>query len=568
MASGGVAPTKKQVEDVVRGTNLGDLGPAWIDDLVGLVQSKLSSSCDSTDASEPSTPSDVPSTPSSELSEPPDWFPGSKPFQATVEDEDCSTAKERSPGSMASQRPSSNTSRRRPPKLDSSNTSMRPPTCLKDAPLEKTKSSNPPFAPSAPSSPKLRPTVHFSERPPPRLNSRVLARSDSAAKTNSVPELSVVDLQWGRLFTGCGEPTTRLRQVLRGLANYINAEYEPKNSVVITPGKLYTFYKRCQLDVELYPFQVIFDCSSRKPMRCLELFYQDLRCEYHLVQGESRDRPYIPALTSDGFVNWMSAFIQASPDAEAKRLDGIMAALPIEADSEAPNEKPERLPKQLSRHLFPSRPHERTCQYVSNALKVWYDAQGLSNSRPPSYLDAFRNLFARSLSPRPRDRDRREDRGQGSARDDRETFIEVIEVPPGHSSDSQRSSGPYPRTRDWDEYSTRSSRSSRSSGKVLVEEASRHSRDASPRRRHHRHHRREGSPRPSKHRHSGAASGYASSLPRTTPPSSREGSPKASANRAENYAFFQGRESGPTYEGILRETPTTRRTQRASRHRA
>lgn len=318
-------------------------------------------------------------------------------------------------------------------------------------------------------------------------------------------------------------------------------------------------------------------------MQCLELLYQDLRCEYHLVQGESRDRPYIPALTTDGFVNWMSAFIQASPGSEARRLDGIMATLPIDADSETPSDKPERLPKQLSRHLFPSKPHESTRQCVSSALKVWYDALGLSSSRPPSYLGAFRNLFARSLSPKPRDRGRREDRSQGSAaREDRETFIEVIEVPPSHSSNSQRSSRSYHRTRDWDEHSTRSLRSSRSSGKVLVEEASRHSRAESPRRRQHRHHhRREGSPRPSKHQSSrhdenrrvesrdsrrSAASEYASSQPRTTPPSSREGSPKALTNRAENYAFFQGRESGSAHEGILRETPATKRTQRASRH--
>ncbi|KAF4508406.1 hypothetical protein G6O67_004789 [Ophiocordyceps sinensis] len=544
MSVGGVALTKKQVEDVVRGTKLGALDPVWLDGFVDLVQSKLSSSCDSTDASEPSTPSDGPSTPSSELGEALDWIPRSKPFQATVEDEDCSTTKEGGLGSMISERPCSNTSRRRPPKPSS-----RPPTCLKNVPLERVKSSTPPFAPSppsssAPGSPKLRPTVHFSERPPPKLNSRTLARPDSAAKTNCAPELSVVDLQWGRLFTGCGEPTTRLRQVLRGLANYINAECKPANSIVMTPEKLYAFYKKCQIDGELYPFQIIFDCGSRKPMQCLELLYQDLRCEYHLVQGESRDRPYIPALTTDGFVNWMSAFIQASPGSEARRLDGIMATLPIDADSETPSDKPERLPKQLSRHLFPSKPHESTRQCVSSALKVW---------------------------------------SQGSAaREDRETFIEVIEVPPSHSSNSQRSSRSYHRTRDWDEHSTRSLRSSRSSGKVLVEEASRHSRAESPRRRQHRHHhRREGSPRPSKHQSSrhdenrrvesrdsrrSAASGYASSQPRTTPPSSREGSPKALTNRAENYAFFQGRESGSAHEGILRETPATKRTQRASRH--
>lgn len=320
---------------------------------------------------------------------------------------------------------------------------------------------------------------------------------------------------------------------------------------------------------------VIFDCCSRKPMRTLELLFRDLRCEYHLVQGATRDRPYIPALTSDGFVNWMSAFIQANHDAEAKRLNIIMATFPVEAEGDILDGKPERLPKQLSRHLFPSQRHEGTRQCVDNALQIWYDILGLSTSNPPSCLAPFRALFCRSLSPKPRDRGRREDRGPPAARENRETYIEVIEVPPVHASSSHhRSSRSYHGTRDWNDHA-------RSSGKVSVEEASRHGRDESPRR-HHRHHchGREGSPRASKQRHAGrdrnrhaeprdavrgVMSGYASPLPATTSPSSREGSPKSSADRAHNYAFFQRRESGPTYGEILREAPAAKRPQRAVR---
>ncbi|PHH76314.1 hypothetical protein CDD83_4269 [Cordyceps sp. RAO-2017] len=272
MASSCIVPTKKQVEDVVRGTNFGDLKQAWIDDIVDLVQSKLSSSSDSTDVSESPTPSDGPSTPSSDFSDRSEWLANPKPFQATVEDDDCCSIKEsNAPSVVESDRPCSNTSRRRPPYLTPSHSYPQPSssTYPKDtsavkAPspasshgnpsLQKAKPPPPPVS-SAPSSPKLRPTVHFSERPAPRLHHRAPARSEASDKSSAGPELSIVDLQWGRLFTGYGEPTTRLRQVLRGLADYINAEYEPKNSLVITPGKLHTFYKKCQLDVELYPFQ-------------------------------------------------------------------------------------------------------------------------------------------------------------------------------------------------------------------------------------------------------------------------------------------------------------------------
>ncbi|PFH55623.1 hypothetical protein XA68_17935 [Ophiocordyceps unilateralis] len=600
MASTSVMPTKKQVEDVVRDTNLGDLKQAWIDNIVDLVHSKFNSGTDSSDSSEPSsessTPSDGPSTPDSDFGDTPDWIPKSaRPFQATVEeDDDCASIKESCLDFLDDVKPCSNTSRRRPPQSGSKRPVLRPSTPYKE-PFVKPKSSaplpprcpspplsslGPPSVSSASDSPKLRPTVHFSERPPPKLNHRAEARPETTAKMAAAQELSVVDLQWGRLFTGNGEPTTRLRQVLRGLAGFVISELDPKNSLVLAPSKLQMFYKRFKLDVEHYPFQVIFDCDSRKLMHSLELLYQDLRCEYHLIQGESREKAYIPALTSDGFVNWMSVFIQVSPDSEARRLDSIMAALPIEAASDTPDGKPERLPKQLSRHLFPSRAHDKTRHRVATALMDWVEATGFSASRPPSWMANFRDMVSRSLSPKAADRGRREDRR------DRETYIEVIEVPKNAQNKPSKS---YHRIRDHrDEPSARPS-----GGKVLVEETSRSSRDASPRRHHrhhhqhhHRHHRhRDSSPRPSKHRHSEqeasrhggtrdprrssggghSTTSHARGVQQTTPPSSRDGSPKPSLVRAENYAFFQGREAGPTYDDVLREAPPSSRTQRTAR---
>ncbi|RCI12346.1 hypothetical protein L249_0403 [Ophiocordyceps polyrhachis-furcata BCC 54312] len=597
-SSASVMPTKKQVEDVVRDTNLGDLKQAWIDNIVDLVHSKFNSSDSSEPSSESSTPSDGPSTPDSDFSELPDWLPkaGGKPFQATVEEEDDdvrSSTKESCLASPDDANTCSNTSRRRPP-LATANPSKRPPlrpsTPYREPFIKPQSSGLPPRCPSPPlsslgppsvssasDSPKLRPTVHFSDRPPPKLNHRAQDRAATSAKTTPVSELSIVDLQWGRLFTGNGEPTTRLRQVLRGLAGYVISEFEPKNSLVLSPSKLLLFYKRFKLDVEHYPFQVIFDCDSRKLMHSLELLYQDLRCEYHLIQGESKEKAYIPALTSDGFVNWISVFIQVSPDSEARRLDSIMAALPIEAASDSPDGKPERLPKQLSRHLFPSRAHDKTRHRVATALTDWVEAMGYSASRPPSWMSTFRDMVSRSLSPKDRERGRRDDRRE------RETYIEVIEVP---AADAQHpGSKSYHRIRD--QPSARQATSNTAGSKVVVEEtSSRSGRDLSPRRHHrhhqhqhpHRHHRhRDGSPRPSKHRHSSEHEAAAASRHRrsghatrggqqqpTPSSSSRDGSPKASPGRADNYAFFQGRgEAGSTYDDVL---PSTSRTQRAPRY--
>ncbi|PNY19944.1 Uncharacterized protein TCAP_07459 [Tolypocladium capitatum] len=565
--------TRRQVEDMVVAANIRGLDPACFNDLADWLQSRLNikhhGSSSDTSTSTINTSTENPLTPPSDYGECPDWF-SSKPFQAKVEDDTSSQASHR--GSVEDSRPASNTSRRRPPPAASSQHSVRPAASSSEAsfktaqqtlrnpflPSSDTPNSNLPTPPSSVTgSPKLRPTVHFSERAPPKLHRRTSSRSDTTSWASAGPELSVVDLQWGRLFMGDGEPTTRLLQILRGVANYINNEL-PK-SLVVTPDKLHAYYKRFRLDKEQCHFQRIFACDSRKSLKNLELLYQDLKCEYHLVQGNSLgDRPYIPALTPDGFAAWMANFIQSSPDLEARRLDHVMAALPIDAAGSTLDGKPERLPKQLSRHLFPSRPHKGTGKRVDNALKEWAEGMGLSDSRPSSWSSVFCHAICPSLSPGSRDMGRREEGSRRYTNAERDAYIEV---PAGHSSRSRhRSSRSYHQTRDRDEQSTRYS------AKTYIEQASRGTRDASPRR--HQSHR-ERSPRPSKHRHPDAREApRRGPAAQTTPPPSRECSPETASKRAKNYAFFQGRDPGKTYEELdfLWETSAARRTQRGARY--
>ena len=67
---------------------------------------------------------------------------------------------------------------------------------------------------SPPSSPLEKPSgVRFSDRSMPTRQ--------SAARSYSTTELSTIDQKWGRLFDSEGNPTQRLGQFLRGLANHI-----------------------------------------------------------------------------------------------------------------------------------------------------------------------------------------------------------------------------------------------------------------------------------------------------------------------------------------------------------
>lgn len=81
----------------------------------------------------------------------------------------------------------------------------------------------------------------------------------------------------------------------------------------------------------------------------LSNLYQELECQHHLVQDEPFAKPMIPALTAEGFAHWMTTWIRAYPEQEAKRLEKVVVSMPIDADGETVDGKPERLPKVCSR---------------------------------------------------------------------------------------------------------------------------------------------------------------------------------------------------------------------------
>ncbi|KAG5983701.1 hypothetical protein E4U55_007450 [Claviceps digitariae] len=273
-----------------------------------------------------------------------------------------------------------------------------------------------------------RPSVHFSTRHPVVLHHRTDSSSSSASSSSSssssspssssscassskssskedrvrraeplgqeTPFLSVVDKQWGVLFTEKGEPTRRLGEVLRGVANYIIREYEPSASLVIPPSKLAAFYRRYRVEKEPFPLEALFDFDSRHALRNLELLYQDLSCEYHLIPDthhhhhhhHHRSKPSIPALTPTGLQTWLTLLIQASPSSESLRLSRLLLDAPLEADpspcspsstcpssSSSSSAAPERLPAQLSRHLLPAHRNNKIYSAIASALDAWYD---------------------------------------------------------------------------------------------------------------------------------------------------------------------------------------------------
>ncbi|KAI8157341.1 hypothetical protein K4K49_008075 [Colletotrichum sp. SAR 10_70] len=223
-----------------------------------------------------------------------------------------------------------------------------------------------------PISPQQR-AVRFRNRGPPVIHCQTRIEPEAVSPTAPIPgrvELSSVDKAWGVLFDLEGYGTQRLNSVLRGLASYMIAEFSPPETLVVTPEKMLCLYTKYKIEPERFQYEDIFRSRSKDALERIEYLYQDLDCQYHLVQSTAnpKSKPNVPALTPIGFAKWMVSNILAYPDPEARRLHTIMSSLPINADGPLVDGKAERLPKQLSRHLFPEHHDKKTRSILDEAM--------------------------------------------------------------------------------------------------------------------------------------------------------------------------------------------------------
>lgn len=197
------------------------------------------------------------------------------------------------------------------------------------------------------------------------------------ARVPSSYEETVLEKAWQPLFVS-GQPTPRLSQFLRGLALHIIDDYEPKRSLVISPAKMVQFFEDVRLPSEIYPWRDIF--GGRVTCESISRIYRDLRCQHHFIQLGSQSIPDIPALTPDGFDQFMTVLIQAHPEMEYARLAKAVLDMPV---SNADNPK-ERFPKQLSRRLIPKEEDITQQQRLHAAMSADRNIQlRSSNPMPP-----------------------------------------------------------------------------------------------------------------------------------------------------------------------------------------
>ncbi|KAK5068622.1 hypothetical protein LTR69_000742 [Exophiala sideris] len=188
------------------------------------------------------------------------------------------------------------------------------------------------------------------------------ARPKGPKRISTGGDATIVERAWGTLFDEQGQTTSRLGQFLRGIAVHLIEDYEPKNSLVITPTKLQKYYEETKLNNEFYPWRAVFDDRTSSISR----MYREIEAQHHLVQEKLNERPDIPGLTPLGFEKWATMLLKAHPDQEFDRLAKTALEMPISN----PDDKKERFPKEISRRLFPTRPDTEVAYKLQKALST------------------------------------------------------------------------------------------------------------------------------------------------------------------------------------------------------
>ncbi|RVX70974.1 hypothetical protein B0A52_06132 [Exophiala mesophila] len=209
-----------------------------------------------------------------------------------------------------------------------------------------------------PQSPSLPPT----NAPENEVPLERTSRPKGPKRLSTGGDATILEKAWGTLFNEQGEATPRFGQFLRGIAVHLIEDYEPKQSLVVTPSKMQRYYEETKLSNELYPWNIIFDDRTSSISR----MFRDIEAQHHLVQDKLDERPDIPGLTPQGFQTWATLLLKAHPDQEFERLAKTALDMPISN----PDDKKERFPKELSRRLLPRAPDNQVESKLQKSMST------------------------------------------------------------------------------------------------------------------------------------------------------------------------------------------------------
>ncbi|KAI9796201.1 MAG: hypothetical protein M1833_006452 [Piccolia ochrophora] len=189
---------------------------------------------------------------------------------------------------------------------------------------------------------------------------------------------------WGYLINPDKTATPLLDSFLTGLAKYINAGLEPKNTDCLTPEKLAAFYRAVGGDYDALFLQ--------SPHSTLSFIYQSLGCA-HSLQPSSDEfaPPSIPALLPRGFVRWQTIQLLLEPEEHVPYLQEACRKFDIL------NPTGTLFPKDLPKEAFPLVADEEMIQWhngVFESLERQAQAEQVASQEPCSTAPGPSDYFA------------------------------------------------------------------------------------------------------------------------------------------------------------------------------
>ncbi|KAH0543570.1 hypothetical protein FGG08_002131 [Glutinoglossum americanum] len=200
---------------------------------------------------------------------------------------------------------------------------------------------------------------------------------------------------WGHMIRPNRGPSDLFDFLLRGIANYVIDNIDPKQVNHLTPEKLAAFYKSVGGNYD--------ELFLETPNSSLSFLYQALGCAHSFEQPvlEHFSPPSIPALAHAGFVRWQTIQLLLDPNEQVPFLQEAVRKFDILHPATGGI-----FPKVLPREAFPEQPDEEmTRWYNSVAEKLEREAQseqeGSQTEQPPREhtRDVPRQRQRRDISP-------------------------------------------------------------------------------------------------------------------------------------------------------------------------
>ncbi|KAK4626904.1 hypothetical protein CLAFUW4_04043 [Fulvia fulva] len=200
---------------------------------------------------------------------------------------------------------------------------------------------------------------------------------------------------WGYLFKPDKTGTDKLKSLLRGLKDAMNAKYEPSDQPDLTPSQLASFYRDLHGNYD--------QLFLGTPNESIAFIYKSLGCLHSLqppayTHASAFTDPTVPALKTEGWIMWQTIQLLLGPEEHAAFLREAVQIFDVKD-----HDTGEAFPKILPRQCFPLEPDKHMVAWyegVSERLRREAEDEEKHKQIEVEHEPEVRRLHSREQPPR------------------------------------------------------------------------------------------------------------------------------------------------------------------------